>query len=41
MNFIRGFQTHGHFKADIDPLNMAEAIGEDVSKFYKTGQSEF
>ena len=25
---IRAYMTHGHFGADLDPLNMAEAYGE-------------
>jgi 2-oxoglutarate dehydrogenase complex dehydrogenase (E1) component-like enzyme len=26
--FIRAYMTHGHFKADLDPLNMEETYGE-------------
>lgn len=26
--FIRAYMTHGHFKADLDPLNMEEQYGE-------------
>jgi 2-oxoglutarate dehydrogenase complex dehydrogenase (E1) component-like enzyme len=26
--FIRAYMTHGHFKADLDPLKLEETYGE-------------
>lgn len=36
---IRAYMTHGHYKADIDPLNLAEVYKSEVtSKFKKPGE---
>lgn len=35
---IRAYMTHGHYKADVDPLKLGEIYADDVtSKFKKPG----
>lgn len=37
MAYVRAFMTHGHLNADLDPLNLDEALSEGVaSGKYKT-----
>ena len=36
---IRAYMTHGHYKADIDPLNLSAIYENEItSKFKKPGQ---
>ena len=39
LNFVRNYMSHGHFKADVDPLQLQKKYGKDNK--YKTYSDSF
>ena len=38
---IRAYMTHGHFKADLDPLKLREVYGSQISSKFKDPGAEY